>query len=97
MPQNDFGSVWERLPATLKSALVRNPARELTAEEIDELVRAGARQAHALWLESRPGRRKQWLTSWDFRRFIEHVRDAEQRGRPRLWSWSAFSGVAGRD
>jgi hypothetical protein len=96
MLQNDFRPVWDRLPTTLRSALLRDPARDLTTDDVDALVHAGAREAHALWLESRPGRRKQWLTSWDFRRFIEHVRDAEHRARPRLWSWSGISLPSGR-
>jgi hypothetical protein len=96
MPQNDFAPVWDRLPLELRSALLRNPSRALTPDEVDELVRAGGRDAHALWLETRPGRRKEWLTSWGFQRFIEQVRDAHPRSRPRPWGWSAFTDVSGR-
>ena len=89
MPRSDFAPVWERLPPELRAALVRNPGRVLTPDDVDALARAGGRDAHALWLEDRPGRRKEWLTSWSFQRFVEHVRDAEPRTpapRPRRWT-----------
>ena len=89
MPESDFTAVWDRLPAELCAAFLRNPARALGADDVDALVRAGGRHAHALWLEDRRGRPKQWRTSWGFQRFAERARDARPpaRGpRPRLWS-----------
>lgn len=77
MPRSDFGPVWDRLTPELRSALARNPGRTLTADDVDALARAGGREAHAIWLETRPGRRKQWLTSWDFQRFVERTRDTD--------------------
>ena len=88
MPRSDFAPVWDRLPLPLRSALVRHPSRELTADDVDHLARAGAHDAQALWFETRPGRRRQWRTSWAFQQFVEQVRDAEpaDRGRVRPWS-----------
>ncbi len=80
--------MWDALSPEIRSALLRHPARTLAPDEVDALVRAGGRDAHALWLENRPGRPKQWQTSWAFRRFVEQQRDAQPRTDPRPWRWT---------
>ncbi len=88
MPR-DFASVWDALSPEIRSALLRHPARTLVPEEVDALARAGGRDAHALWLENRAGRPKQWKTSWEFRRFVEQQRDAQPRAAgPWAWRWT---------
>ena len=75
-----FTTVWRRLSPETRDRLVRDPARRLDADDVDDLARAGAREAHAVWLDSRPGRPRQWATSWAFRRFLERVQDDEPTG-----------------
>jgi hypothetical protein len=77
MPASPFTTVWDALTPELRSSLLQHPARGLAPEDVDELVRAGARHAHAVWLDTRPGHPRQWATSWQFRSFIEHYRDSE--------------------
>ena len=77
MGSSRFGEVWRALTPGLKSRLVDAPHRPLASEEVDELARAGAREVHAVWFESRPGRTRQWATTWEFRRFVEDVRDVD--------------------
>ena len=94
MPHPDFAPVWDRLSPEVRDALLRNPGRTLDADDVDALARAGGRDAHALWLEDRPGRPKQWLTSWSFQRFVEQVRDAQPRtptARLRRWTVAGVS------
>ena len=79
MPQSQFADVWAALSPDLRSRLVRDSARRLTPDDVDELARAGGRVVHALWLDTRPGRTRQWSTSWEFRRFVDHVRESEHR------------------
>ncbi len=77
MRRSEFTAVWDQLSAELRRQLMQHPARRLAPEDVDELDRAGARAVHALWLDSRPGYPRQWATSWQFQRFVEHYRDSE--------------------
>ncbi|GAA2724107.1 hypothetical protein [Cellulomonas aerilata] len=81
MPSSQFTPVWDALSPELRWALLQHPSRPLAFEHVDELVSAGGRHAHAVWFDSRPGHPRQWATSWQFRRFVEQHRDAEQAAR----------------
>jgi hypothetical protein len=78
MPSTQYTSVWEALSPQLRWGLLQHPSRPLAPEHVDELVAAGGRVAHALWFDSRPGRPRQWATTWQFQRFIEQHHDAER-------------------
>jgi hypothetical protein len=82
MRSNEFTAVWEALSPDLRRTLLRHPARPLRPEQVDELASAGGRVMHALWFDDRPGRPRQWATTWQFRRFVEHYRDTETVDRP---------------
>ncbi len=96
MPHADFSPVWDQLPPEVRDALVRNPGRTLDPDSVDALARAGARDVHALWLEDRPGRPKQWLTSWSFRLFVEGIRDAQPSRTTRQPRWTVAGAAAER-
>jgi hypothetical protein len=95
MPSSRFLATWDALPPAMRSRLVHAPLRALSPEEVDVLARAGARDTHAIWFESRPGRTRQWALTWEFRRFVEDVRDSDglRRAPEKRWSVLLRAGV----
>ena len=74
-----FTTIWRQLTPETRARLVRDPSRRLSADDVDDLARAGARETHAIWFDSRPGRPRQWATSWAFRRHVELVHEPAVR------------------